>query len=819
MANHNLPQNTNAKPDGKTRKINIGILYWSAAFAFLICLIFLILYITAPSEKTSPPPDLSATLEKALADALGPPTETPIPSQTQPPSQTPTASHTPLPTLTATITQTPTPTSTSSATPLPPTLTPALPDNVDEAFEQIDLSPSGYDYLISLMESVPELLPNGSQNEDYYTAFYHAMVLRSEALLKYPNDQRALDWRWGLAYNLSEIGDPRAGITYANLLNHQIKENDLSLKSLGRLVKERDSRLNLTIKEMGLYPENISNNLIEIQTEGGSIFLWHIENPENISVYPLSDETNYQNPNSSKVFWSDLTNDQNKELIIFTPDPETRNIAFPAVFDLTQTPPKLMSFKPNQNFEISLENEHEWSIISNSQEFYDLQLKSTVYPPCPVHITHTYHWTGRWLERVNEIYEVQPVTQLLQYCELIVDQASNVWSIPAAIQIMESILPDWPPESTAEKTYPLDAYDEWRYRLGVYHALSGDIHISKAYFEGIILTPIVPGSRWVSPATDFLRGLDTPDGIYRACVDSDYCDNRIALQNWIATLSPEEAVDARYHLTSGGVSIRYSNLFDFEGDGQPERWLTFKHTYIDRLEFWILSITDDGAQLLFVDTVETHQPNLTRYTNLDGQTFVWIGSQQSFRLIRYPDAADASVSLLPSSYYYAELTNQLSENALQALLSGFSADIILDDLLAHRKLSTFVCMSKEECARFYYALGFAAEQVGNQALAVESYLKIWWDSYESPFSTIVRMKLAYKPGYGPIATITPSLTPSRTPTLTYTPSPTPTGSLTITMTQTPTVTYTEDPNMTYTPTPSKTPTPTATNTSDAYPRP
>jgi hypothetical protein len=823
MDNDNLPQNNNSKKN--KRKINLEILYWSAAFALLIFLIFLVLYITAPSEKTAPPPDLSATLEKALAEALGPPTDTPIPSQTQPPTQTPTASRTPLPTLTATTTQTPTPTFTSSAIPPPPTLTPALPDNIDEAFELVALPPSEFDYTISMLEGFPDLLPNGIQNEDFYTSFYHAMVMRSEALLKYPNDPKAIDWRWGLAYNLSEVGDDRAGITYASLLTQEISENDLSLESLGGLVEERDSRLNLSINGVSLYQENISNHLIEIQTEGGSIFLWHTEDPEGNAVFPLSDESNYQNPSASKVFWSDLTNDQNKELIIFTPGPESRDFSFPTVFDLSQTPPKILSFKPNQDFEIGLENEYDWNIISNNQGFYDLQLRSTVYPPCPVNITHTYQWTGRWLERVNETYQVQPVTQLLQYCELLVDQASNVWSLPAAIQIMETILPEWPPESTVEKTYPLDAYDELRYRLGVYHALSGDIQNSKAYFEAIIQTPVVPVSRWVSPANEFLSELDIPAGIYRVCVNSDPCDNRIALQNWVSTISSQEAVNALNYLSSGGVSIRYTNIFDFEDDGQPERWFTIRHTYVDRLEFWILSETDDGAQLLYVDTVDTNQPNLTRYTNLNGQTYVWIGSQQSFRLVRYPDSSEASISLLPPSYYYADLTNQIAESSLQALLSGFSADNILDDLLAHRDSSTFICMNKEECARFYYALGFAAEQVGDEVLAVESYLKIWWDSFESPFSTIVRKKLAYKPGYGPIATatpiptITPSLTPSRTPTLTYTPSPTLTGSLTITITQTPTVTFTEDPNMTYTPTPSTTPTPTVTNTTDPYPRP
>ena len=71
---------------------------------------------------------------------------------------------------------------------------------------------------------------------------------------------------------------------------------------------------------------------------------------------------------------------------------------------------------------------------------------------------------------------------------------------------------------------------------------------------------------------------------------------------------------------------------------------------------------------------------------------------------------EASITLLPPSYYYADLTNQIAENALQALLSGFSANVILDELLAHRESSIFVCLSKEECGKFYYALGFAAEQ-------------------------------------------------------------------------------------------------------------
>jgi len=277
------------------------------------------------------------------------------------------------------------------------------------------------------------------------------------------------------------------------------------------------------------------------------------------------------------------------------------------------------------------------------------------------------------------------------------------------------------------------------------------------------------------------------------------------------------------------VSVRYSNQFDFEGDGSPERWFTIRHRETDRLELWILSLTEAGAQMLFVDTIETSAPTLTRYTNLKGRTYVWIGSQQSFSLVRYSDVTEASITYLPPSYYYAEITNQLSKESIDALLSGYSPSLIQEKLVDHLEDPTFVCLNKEDCARFYFALGLAAELSGEEGLAIENYLKIWWDSFESPFTTITRMKLVYKPGYGPIPTPTISPTASLTPrpTITFTPihspTPSPTGSGTVT--NTPTATFTEDPNMTYTPTPSYTPTSTPTSTStststlDPYPDP
>ncbi len=811
-----LPHNKDQRVDQK-RLRNKTILYWSSALVILIVLLAIVLYATQPPQQPVITPDISATLEKALADALGPPTATTTASLSPSPTQTTTISLTPLPTLTGTPTLTPTLTGTGSLTPAPPTLTPILPNNVDEAFELVPLSPSQYNYAIALMEGAPQLLPGGQDNEEYYLSYYHAEVIQSEAALHYPNNQYTNDWQWSEALNLAKINDKRATLAYATLLSKMINEAGLTLHDLPSQVKHQDPSLALEIQEVPPYKGNSQNNLIEMQTPGGSIFLWFTIRDGNNTFYTLSDETNFAQPTTSKLLWSDLTGDAKKELVIFTPTAGLRQIDTPNVFDLTQSPPRQLQFKPNDEFDIGLENTLDWTISSNEQDYFDLEFETTVYPPCPVTIHQDYRWSGTWFERVAESYEAQPVTQMLDYCEFLVDQANSAWGLQAAIQIMESLLPFWPPQSTSEKTYPLDAKDQLQYRLGVYHTLVGNLKNAQSYFESIIQSPVTPGSRWITPARDFLEASQTPWGIYTACVASEFCDNRLALKNWVSTLTTEEARNALFYLSSKGVAIRYSDVFDFDGDGTTERWFTFRHSYLDRLELWILLINESGAQALFVDTVDTNQPTLTRYTDFYGQTYVWIGSQQSFRLLRYSYTDEAFIELLPPSYFYAKITNQLAEHALDALMSGLSPRTILDQLVSHEGSTDFVCLSKEECARFYYALGLAAELTGDETLAVKSYLKIWWDSFESPFSTIVRLKLAYKPGYGPIATAPPipTLIPTWTPTQTRTPSPTlsptPTGSVTLTPTTT------EDPNMTWTPSPTITNTPTPTNTSDGYP--
>jgi len=597
-----------------------------------------------------------------------------------------------------------------------------------------------------------------------------------------------------LAYNYAQIGDERAGLTFAHLIAGGLNSISASTTDLGNWITTQDPRLSLTVHDVTPYGGNVGNAVLEIHTPGGSIFLWLVETTE-FEVFPLRTVTDFAQPTPSKMMWGDLNMDGWNEVILVTQGANSREITYPLVFDLAHNPPIQLPYKPNLRFEIGLENENDWLIQSVDDQTV-LQFAATVFPPCPVNITHSFQWTGTWIDFTREEYLAEPVTQLLTYCDLLVDQASNIWGPTAAIQIMEQILPSWPPTSTEGQNLPLDEHDEWRYRLGISYALSGNLDFAKAYFEGIITSPAIPGSRWVAPAQKFRAHLDSPKELYQICKTTIFCDERLALHHWVTTLTPRETRNPLVELSNGGVFVRSTGEFDFEGDQQPERWLTLQHNLAERLEFWVLLETNTGLSAHFVDTLDTPQPILTRYTNRLGSSFVWLGHQQAFQIERFPATDSVSVRLLPASYFYADYTNQLASDSLQALLVGYHPGTVRNQLFYHLESDTFICLTATECAQYYYALGLAAELSGWEALAIDSYLKIWWDYFETAYATIARVKLAYRAGFGPPPTLT------YTPTKTFTPTATATG----TRTPTPTKTNTRTPGPSPTPTMTFTPT-------------
>lgn len=759
-----------SKPDAHAKQwVFFGI--YLLVVIFILILSALAIQMTLP---TPPPPPPTYT-------AMPTPSTTLTPTITSTPTITLTPSHTP--TATATFTPTPTLTSTPTRTP-PPSLTPAWPLVKSDFYILTEWSPFQAEYAIELLEGYPETLPEqqrGANNLEYYKAFYPASLAQAEALLRFPGIN-TLYWRLGRAYNLARAGDVNAAPEYALAVADALNDNVISLDDLAVWLKARNPELEFTLIKLSPPAGYMNSYLLEI-TGRGSASILLLQSTNGYSAIPLTSQFSFTEPATIEFFKGDLTGDGNDEIILW---PKAVNGGIrswlPHVFDISHIPYMELPFRPDLDFNLDLEVSGKWEVTTLPDGRKGLLLNAEAFPACPTTITYSYIWTDQWFEQTGANYAVAPVAGMEGFCELVADHAYNVWGEKAAIQVMETLLPNWPPSLLADGKLPaLDAKDDWRYRLGIYHALAGNFEQATNYFSQIYKSPVENLSRWISPAEQFLKTYKDPLDIYRACVQSQECDTRLALKSLVQML-PVKDIEAPGELLGGyGVYIRATGQYDFDGDGEVERWFTVAPRTDSKLEFWILVSTSNGLRAIFVNTINTSFPKIVEFKPAQNPPVIGLEEYETFRLRRLPDSGEPYLESLPLAYFSQIFMKQGVQNAINALMSGESSSKVRDDLLAIRTLKDFSC--GHDCALFNAVLGMAYELSGDDKKAVASYWEIWRSYPDSPYAILARLKLSpnplmpsptwpariyptIKPTLPPTVTITPSLYPTITPSVT-----------------------------------------------------
>lgn len=744
------------------------------------------------------------------------------PTITRTPTITPTETFTPTPTNTFTFTPLPTSTNTNTPTPSrtpPPTLTPARIDVDAKYYSLIPWSPQTANSAIDLLQAQPNYLSEAARGEDnrgYYLAYYAPAVAAGYSLLEFP-DVPDLPWRLTRAYDLALSNEPSAAQEYAVIVNQVLNQNITTISQLSDWFRQNQPQLQLNV--INLPPQGDETSyLIEIYGPGG-IYIWLVENRGNYRTYPLFNDLSFIQPNVSHPAVGDLTGDGVDEIVIWSSSPTgSDEFEHPVVFDISQKPPVELEFEGSDKFFIGMENTSQWIIGRQEPNLGDLIFQSNVFPPCPVNINRIYRWDGTLIANQENTYSFTPGLDqsLLPYCPIVIDHAANFWGPEAAVQIMEQIYPSWPPATLADgKVTPLDALDEWRYRLGIYNILANNIESGVEYLVGVVENPVVPMSRWVEPARNFLELYQAPQDVYIACKPSPYCDVRIALIRAIEYL-PTTAMEAPIPAFNAiGAQIRSTAEYDFDGDGQNERWFTIEHSSQSKLEYWILAESLTNLHGLYVDVVDTSLTPLYSFATLQGPPVVWLDNQRSFRMFREADSRVPYLVLQPLIYFYDRLTLQTSQEAADRLFYGGDPAVIYEEMENLRRQRKVTCITDPNiCARFYVIQAVAAEMIGADPEAVGLYLLAWESAPNSPLTTFARLRLQRDPSaptHTPTVTLTPTIT--NTPTITRTPTPTLTRTPTITPTGTlPTPTQTLTPTITLSPTATATETATDTST-------
>ncbi len=738
---------------------------------------------------------------------IGEPTYTQVASITPQvsltPSSTSTITLTPRPTWTlrpsATASQTPLPTTTTTPT-LIRTITPATPAKSNMFYELKPWDLAEQSRTIELMKANVILTPLDSA----YGALAYA---EGEGYLRFPQALEAQLWRWDRAYNLVHIKDAEGIALYSELIQSAIASGQVRLSDLPGWFSTYETRLELQTSSLPPQPGELGRELIELVGDG-SAYLWLVQTPAEVHIYPLLNDIDYQQPHENNFVYADLTGDANPDLVIYRQLTPGVTILFqPHIFDLSISPPKELPIQDQPPTDFGLEPHTEAQTVTSTSGENSLQLIYLVQPACPATITQEYSWDGEIFSTSAFEYKLKPVEGLQAFCETVLDQASAGWGPSAAISIATAMLEVWPPETdTQGQPYPVDAYDQLRYRLGVLYALDDQPAEAEQTLSEIIDTPSVPDSSWVTPAVEFLRIYQGAGGLYPACQQSQYCNLRDALQTLAKNSGLSQPDQVMAYLQSHGVTLRSSGLIDFDGDGKAERWMIILPKPETKLEFWILASTQAGTQAVFVKVLEAgegvpfvHEPagTLPIYQFELHQGFMFRHQQGTgTAYIQWVDVEYARPTEIRDDYY----------QALNDLMAGADPAKVLDSLMAIYNSPRFKgdCISYSICDQFHYTLALTYDLLGQSGNAIDQYVWVWRNYLKSPYTIMARLKL----NYFPLPTYTRTPIPTKTATLTRT--PTSTGTITPTFTSSPTFTSTPTPTETFTPTPTETFTPTPT---------
>jgi hypothetical protein len=792
----------------ETKRIRFLLTNLVILFIFVLTLIFLI---ASYPTLLAPPPTTTPTITNTLIPTLPPTTIGPSPTLTL----TPTPTRTRMPTFTPTASNTLTPTNTPTPSPTPtgpPTLTPARPLPGNERYNLRTWTPDQAADLVERMEDYPNTLPRqarGADNSAYFAAFKYAVFAQEEALLRFPDAQQAETWRWGLAYDLARTGNPQAASHYADLIAQGLNRGETSVEGLSAWFHDKEPRLDLYPIVLKPLSDFTGNYVLEIRG-GGSTFLWLLNTPGAFQAYPIFSDFDFVRMPGFQTILSDLNGDGFEDLAIYQETrPDDLNLLLPHVFNLARVPALPLPFRPSQsNFTIGTDYTNHWAIQRDEQGKNLLAFQSSIFAACPITLQRTYQWDGNFFSLAGTTYQPEPNPATLNYCPTMVDHAAQTWGPEPALKLVQDTLDAWPPALDLNgKPYPLDGRDEWRYRMGIYQALNGDSQNAIATMQAIVDSPVLPASRWIKPAQNFLDIFHGPQDIYRACVQAQFCDPGQAIVQIMDGLPVNQFDQAVDLLWKSGVTLRASGYYDFYGTQESLRWFTVRHHPFEKLQFWILAASPRQVYPLYVASIDSNEPTLTAQdTGQDtGQQspVIWLDDVAAFSLQRDPDSLAPYLTYYPLAYHWPNRFEEGLQAASQALFSGSPPAEVAQQLVDLRTNPGLLCAPYWTCDSYYYLLGLAEELAGNKSAAIDAYLQVWWDYSNSPYTTMVRLKVSG-------AAVLPSTTPntSLTPLPTSTAAATMTGTLPTT-TGTATVTGTP-PTETPTPTPSETPTPSPT---------
>lgn len=711
-----------------------------------LSLFFLMAVLSACGSVTAVPTHTPA----AVLTAAPAPTQSPTHRQSA--TSLPTPSPTIRPTATATIepTWTPFPTSTLLV-PTPVT---------GNGYQLTTWTPDKAVQLIETLKNYPETLhlrDRGYLDSGYYVAFQYAGLAELESALRFPQAQQAKTWQYDGAYNQFQSSSEDITRLYAGLIANALNQKETTLQDFETwFAKTIPFRLNMyETKPPKGYQQSIilylykDSYLFDDEYAGG-FAIWILQKGGTFSSYPLENawEIAYGDGDST-VEVADLSGDGITEVIIQNIDWGSNGMhaGEMAMYRLDQVPPQKISFDAPPP-DPSIAN---WSVDQSKPVptiTFQVRVSTTSDMPCgSFSAGWQYQWkndglkfTGFVPPPMEEMEQAPPCTRLMINSLGSADYLKNSTALETYKQLLD--LPfiaklDWFGE-------PRLIEDE-RFNLARFLTNIGDDAGAAEQIQMINASTEPSVMEWREQAPAYLAARNEPQALLQLCLTYEKCFVQWAEKFTLVPSSRFSEIETLY--PQMGIHFHLSGSYDFDQDGQTEKWLLFRTSTGCGNSFYILAKNNDriysrkAADLCLPNEVqEDEKINIRPLASIGGlpayEVFVVGQEQDAEKFLYWPmDQPDPTIN----SRRARQMINVIQNQMVLGQISPAEAQIRLKNFqnlpLQPDYESPFIQ------AQLLYLLGLTQELNGERAQAARTYLELWQTYPHNPYAIMAYAKL------------------------------------------------------------------------------
>ena len=671
---------------------------------------------------------------------------TPRPSATFVPTKSPTLSPT-----TATIEPTWTPQPTS--TPLVPTpaagtsyrLTHWTPEKAEQLIEDLKSYPNNYGAM-------------GFWRDSYFAKFEYAGLAELESSLHFPITDLEKSWRWDGAYHLYQASNGDITSLYASLIAKAMNENETDLPNLPSWFSETIPFALKTYEVLPL-PDYQSSSVLHLYNREDSEFsggfaIWLVQKAGVYYGYPLPNvwEISFRGVDTN-VATVDITGDGIAEVIV--QNAVWQSFGFHSgdmkIYRLDQVPPREITFDPP----LPDPSIADWS-MNQDQPIPTISFRIPImtgsdWPCYPLKVDWQYQLQQDRLIFTQVIPPPEKTMEQVPVCArfLAITLSSPEYLKNQSVLATYKRLLDLPfiEKDPGLGEFPFQV-EKARLSLAIFLASQGDQKGANEQIERIRASSDPSLTEWREAAIAFFAVHRDPKALQQFCMTTQKCEDFLSRPEIFSLIPNDSFLEAETFLQQIGIAIQASGIYDFDQDGQMEKWLFFLSEYPcgSGTELWILAkdkneIKGRREGSVCVDPEEKEVSSVAiKPAGVSNGYYLYQLDVNGKEALHWPflywpvEQEDQSIEFRKIGQMLDRVQNQL-------LLKEISLADAQTQLRAMQQIPLVPGYWSSRQAQLLYLLGLIHELNGEDTQAVQTYLELWLTYPDNPYALMAFAKL------------------------------------------------------------------------------